>query len=865
MSFICSYNYVSAPAGSGKTYSAIRYAVDMARLGEKVIIAQPSKQCIAEWHPKTRDYADGFKSDQVPVHRFDGDVCEAGHILQAILEHMEDPTKGGEVMFITHAALLSITDWPVPENWHLIVDEIPSPDRFFDKHLPVNHGFLSDAIEWEDFSADNVRVVPSDRGLLERYARNQARDDIDGLFQDIAKCLLSPYFKTFAVRENLHRSLDGDTEGGKYPLYIFGLLQPWVFDGFKSTIIMGACFTESLLYMLWSIQGVEFKRHNRLTSALRYTEHPNGDRLQIYYLTDDKWSKNLSKKPKELDGRPVTNNDIALETVKEVFGNEPFTYLVNKDTGDKARLMFHDCAAEPLPHSPHGLNCFDHYDNIAAIASFLPPPYHHRFLSNFNLNADAVRDAVHNQTIYQAITRTSLRDLDNDKPVKVLVTDKHVADWLVRQFPGCGVAEAGGVPLVRKSKGGRTKQHVSKDERVKAHQARTRDQMEEIQLAQLIPKIEKGQVSDRRNSNNLYSSIVYLKSDLFDGSISDEAGFEGFMDFSPLIDQVWIGTLFRHKRDMDTSQHLFANNTDQIIEWLRHCHGLTYPDKHDNWLISPALFNPALGDTRRGKDNVIIARGIWLDIDDGELPYADFQKMFPDIRMVIFNTASSVDDTRYRVFMPTSAYMMGDTYQEICKQLVKTVQSKGYCSPRQKKKGSKKPCHGIDLTKTYAANMMYLPCQPTAGGVSFFEFYDGKEIDPALWVQNNILPPEFSSPVDAYIMPEISLDIAANDEGDPCRTYAEAVLRHLVEEITTCGAGNRNNALYRASVKCFSYANVGLLDQAQVRSELEAAVHVAGLKADEIKATLNSGHKNASQRPVDMDALRERLMDGKAA
>ena len=52
-SFI-SYHYVSAPAGSGKTHAAIRFAVDRARLGEKVMIAQPSKRCIAEWFEHTR-------------------------------------------------------------------------------------------------------------------------------------------------------------------------------------------------------------------------------------------------------------------------------------------------------------------------------------------------------------------------------------------------------------------------------------------------------------------------------------------------------------------------------------------------------------------------------------------------------------------------------------------------------------------------------------------------------------------------------------------------------------------------------------------------------------------------------------------
>jgi len=192
MKGIPSYYYVSAPAGSGKTYSAIRHAVDKARLGEKVIIAQPSKQCISEWHPKTKEYAEESKSAPVPVFRFDGDVCGYGETLSSILEHMEDPAKGGEVMFITHSALLMITDWPNPSNWHLIVDEIPAPDKFFDKVLTVNHGFLTDAIEWNDYSSDNLRVYGKDRELLRRYARNEERDDIDAMFQEIANCILHP-------------------------------------------------------------------------------------------------------------------------------------------------------------------------------------------------------------------------------------------------------------------------------------------------------------------------------------------------------------------------------------------------------------------------------------------------------------------------------------------------------------------------------------------------------------------------------------------------------------------------------------------------------------------------------------------------
>jgi len=152
-SFI-SYHYVSAPAGSGKTHSAVRFAVDRARLGDKVMIAQPSKRCIAEWFARTRAYTEGLPGFAVPVSRFDGDVCAAGQIVRSIAEHMENTGSGGEVMFLTHASLMRIADHHQAGNWHLIVDEIPAPDAFFAKHLPNNHWLLTEAIVTEDHSAE---------------------------------------------------------------------------------------------------------------------------------------------------------------------------------------------------------------------------------------------------------------------------------------------------------------------------------------------------------------------------------------------------------------------------------------------------------------------------------------------------------------------------------------------------------------------------------------------------------------------------------------------------------------------------------------------------------------------------------------
>lgn len=864
MNRILTYQYVSAPAGSGKTHSAIRHAVDIGRTGDKVIIAQPTIDCITEWHPKTCEYADKFSGNPVSVLRFDQQECGEGKTLSAIHQHLETSKDGGEVIFITHAALLFIRDWYKPERWHLIVDEIPDPTRFFAKHLPENHNFITDAIHWEDFSATCYEVVPKDAAPLLRYARNESKDDVDKEFQEIAQSILNPHAKVLAARENLHRTIGGDTQHGKFPLYLFSILQPSIFESFKSTTIMGAGFEESLLYLLWSAKQVDFQEHSKLSASLRYQVHPNGNRLEIYYLADDHWSQNLSKKKQELDGHSVTNNQIALDAVLQAFGDDPFTYLVNKNTAEEARALFKGSKTKPLPYSPFGLNGYVEYDNVAVIAAFLPPPYHYRFLDDFGINADDVRNAIHNQITYQAITRTSLRDLSKSSTVKVLVTDKHMAEWLADQFEGSAIGAVGEVPMVPKNKGGRPKKHDTAKARVNAFRQRARDEKEEADLAQLIPEIQKGQVSVKRNPIYLYSGIVTSKPYLF----SDPEMTEPFIDLDLLSYETWIGSLFRHKWDKNTDRQMFAASTDQVVEWLEHCYRLSYPSKTDNWLISPALFNPALGDSSRGLENVIVARGIWLDIDDGDLTYQDFQKMFPGYRMVTYNTASSIDDTRFRVYMPTSGYMMVDTYNSICRQIVKKVQSNGYCSPRQKKTGSKKPCHGIDLSKMNAANLMFLPSQPLAGGKAFFEHYDGQELNPDLWVQNNILPVEFTPVYEPITTSMDDFRFAMNDnEQDPqvlLKPYAASVLKGSADQLSICSR-DRNNMLYAKTATCFKYVQAGLLDAMEVKSQLETAAKMSGLGDAEIKATMKSAEKRGRSAPLNVDALFEKLVRKKVA
>ncbi|WP_245644377.1 hypothetical protein [Magnetospirillum moscoviense] len=822
---------VSSPASAGKTDAAVTYAVDMAAKGHKVIIAQPTKTCIDEWFAKAKERASSRRKKPVPVYRFDSSTCEEGQVITTIMGHLKCPGEEGQVLFLTQQALLRLPYFHRPEHWHVIVDEIPAPDVMFCKHLPHNHEIITSAITWQDFSADNVKVAATDNAKLRRLADGD--DAVDAEFRTIARAILDPDYDVFAIRENIERTVAGDTENGKYPLYLFGVLKPSAFTKFASAIIMGAHFEESLLHHLWAVQGAVFEPHSQLNKALRFQQHQNGHRVSIHYLAEDSWSKKLGGKKVTVDGTEISNTILGLTKAAELVGDQPFLYQVNKDVEDAAEEFFAQLPATALPHKPHGMNKFSDFHNVVVVASFLPTPMQCRFLSNFGITPDQIRDAICHQAVYQAVMRCSLRDLHCDVPVRVVVTDVSVAQWLADQFPGCTMVQAPGVQLAKKGKGHRIRLHADNSARVRAYRKRQDEQMGEVELANILPGIQNGKISPLRLANNIYSPIVTSKHDhlpLADTSASD------FMDLSILERELFAGTLFRHIRDTNTTRHLFLKSMGDMIEWLRHCHGRTCQDKHSNFLISPTLFNPTLGDKSRGRENAVITWGIWLDIDDGDMPYHAFAKMFAGKAMVVYNTASSTNDTRYRVFMPTTGYMMAETYDSICKQIIKVVQSNGYCSPRQRKRGSAKPCHGIDPTKLSVENMMYLPCKPMDGSDGFFRVYDGDPINPTLWVQNNILPVDMPPPVLIAVPDELPMP--------EDHSHAAAYFEKLVAAIGDVVLG-RNCGLYRASLHGFAMASAGLLDTWMVETRLEQAAFAAGLEKREIGPTIGSGRYNS--------------------
>ena len=101
---------VSAPLASGKTTAAIEFAGRAAQAGEKFVIAQPSINLINQ---SSRQFQERWPN--VAVRAIHSETTN--NVVRAISDHTK-ASSSGEVMFITHAALMQSAYWHHRKDWH---------------------------------------------------------------------------------------------------------------------------------------------------------------------------------------------------------------------------------------------------------------------------------------------------------------------------------------------------------------------------------------------------------------------------------------------------------------------------------------------------------------------------------------------------------------------------------------------------------------------------------------------------------------------------------------------------------------------------------------------------------------------------
>ena len=246
----------------------------------------------------------------------------------------------------------------------------------------------------------------------------------------------------------------------------------------------------------------------------------------------------------------------------------------------------------------------------------------------------------------------------------VVVMDKATAEWLAGLFPGAQVEPLDGLGVrLYKGKPGRPRLHETSAQRNRAYRIRQQEQW----------------FSDLAAINGagaLAMSYDEFCAEVRAAQASTEARDENISirTFCPAN----FGSAFADKYASRPLADLDLDDDEEFIRLLRGMHKEVPAAKEDNVLLSPAHFDPDMAgtDTCRGLANITHVRGIWMDNDGGDLAYDEFARLFPYLRIVVWNTYSSTpDQPRWRVFIPTTYAMSVEVHRCIMAQIEKVLRN----------------------------------------------------------------------------------------------------------------------------------------------------------------------------------------------
>lgn len=705
---------------------------------------------------------------------------------------------------------------------------------------------------------------------LTKIARNQSGDDVLALFGPIAHRIVSDDWTVYAKQDHYERLLQGKKSSASLTTY--SLLEPSLFYGFATATFASACMTETTFFRLLVAKGIPIQPVGEgLRADLRYTMHEHGERITIFYASEEAWSKRYRDRS-VTDEKGVSTT--VLRRVKQatgsLLGSEPFVWMGNKDLDDN---FFGLVGAKRLPNTPHGLNTFQGYHNVVVFSALNPPPVHFHFMEARGISGEELRTGCYRTAVYQAVMRCSIRNPADANPKRVIVMDRDTADWLADLFPGALVEPLPGMGMLpRKGKAGRPRQHADGAAKARAYRAGEKRkllaELDAINGTSFIRGAYPQFVEQVRGEMREFAcdGIPSLKGDIVTPFASPSA-------------PATSGTVFLTKHDRLPLDHTDHEEDDVFIAGLRDLHTRVVP-KEEAGLFSPAHFDPAkASETGRGLDNVTHLRGIWLDNDGGDLSQTKFADLFPYLRIVVWNTASSTAAApRWRAFIPTSHAMSMEVQALILAQIVKVLNRAGFWGKRQIEKQAKRPdskprlCHGFDESKFNAASLFYLPCQAKDSADSFFIDYgeaDPKRspLDLAAWIEHCILdlrpepepvkpapdpkPAPAQAPARASVQGRISASLqAVRDElaaqqADSVAGRRAAIVEKAIQEWRRAPRGDGHAALFRLGA---ALHRSGLSDyeiEQKLRDEVLYA-HSPRERRAEIKGILKSLGRSGS-------------------
>jgi hypothetical protein len=182
--------------------------------------------------------------------------------------------------------------------------------------------------------------------------------------------------------------------------------------------------------------------------------------------------------------------------------------------------------------------------------------------------------------------------------------------------------------------------------------------------------------------------------------------------------------------------------TADLISDLKRRQGIDRVCKEAASLVCPTIFPEplrlpehltAMGisirSSVRTKGNALGSRGMFFDIENGEMMPEDFAKVFPDLEFIAYSSWShTISAPRYRIGIPSTQLIPSEVHALILHTIVDRLEAAGWADALAD--GKK---HGVDIGKLHEAAMFYLPSKrPDCFLTHVHE--RRKPLDPREWV-----------------------------------------------------------------------------------------------------------------------------------
>ncbi|QAY01238.1 hypothetical protein ZPAH1_orf00222 [Aeromonas phage ZPAH1] len=390
--------------GSGKTKAILKH---VGRSKKPTIIAsiscQLSKQSY-DFFTMTLGYGDAIILDTDNIKK-----------RASVFESIKESIGNYRVIFITHSALMNFPYFEMFEGHELYIDEVPDMVDLRQVQFKTNIDVVS----------RYCNIAPNGRmTIIEEHRKTLEDIAMDGLHNlDVVSNSVFPLVKALLVdipvivKDNCAYFVEDMST------------QNWGL--FKKITIACANFQETFT-------GVVLKEYSNwkfiespLVNNLDFRNYRNTHRIEIIPVYDGNWSRYASDI--EIGGETVYNK--VKDLVYNVVGPVNYIYTTNSYRGPLN-------GGTKIPYNPHGMNSYMNFSTAVALFSYNPSPWQLELLRslsyNQGLDVDSLTDAFlvskYLEPAFQLCLRTEIRDNKSMAPVRLIVPDMRVADYLKSKY-----------------------------------------------------------------------------------------------------------------------------------------------------------------------------------------------------------------------------------------------------------------------------------------------------------------------------------------------------------------------------------------------------------------------------------------------